>query len=249
MTGFGANQTRGLPAIHAVVVLSDPATGVPTALLDGGPITAQRTAAVTGVVLRRFAPVVRGRAVRETLIGAGAQGHSHVLVLGHVLPGLELTVVDRDPARSEALAAEAATTPGIAAARAVADARTAGADVVVTAASFGPIRQVMTNDWLGEQVTVVPVDDATYCAAEVARAAALFLVDERAQFEANRAAGEFDDYPGPAATIGEAILDGRPRPPGRVVVSHLGVGLADVVFGAAIVAQAEALGLGTILPR
>ena len=35
----------------------------------------------------------------------------------------------------------------------------------------------------------------------------------------------------------------------RVVVTHLGVGLADVILGAAIVKRAEALGLGTILPR
>ncbi len=91
------------------------------------------------------------------------------------------------------------------------------------------------------------VDYATYCAAEVAREAALFLVDERGQFLANRDAGLFDDYPDPTATLGEALLAGTPRPAeGRVVVTHLGVGLADVVFGAAIVRRAEALGLGTL---
>ena len=96
----------------------------------------------------------------------------------------------------------------------------------------------------------MPVDYATYCAAEVARDAALFLVDDRGQFLANREAGQFDGYPDPTATLGEAILAGTPRPAtGRVVVTHLGVGLADVVFGAAIVRRAEALGLGTILPR
>jgi ornithine cyclodeaminase/alanine dehydrogenase len=108
----------------------------------------------------------------------------------------------------------------------------------------------MTNDWLAPDALVVPVDYATYCAAEVARDAALFVVDERAQFLANRDAGLFDDYPDPAATIGEAILDGTTRPPaGRVVATHLGVGLADVVFGAAIVRRAVALGLGSSLER
>jgi hypothetical protein len=33
------------------------------------------------------------------------------------------------------------------------------------------------------------------------------------------------------------------------VVSHLGVGLADLVFADAIVRSAEAAGLGTVLPR
>src|SRR5206468_3218852 len=63
------------------------------------------------------------------------------------------------------------------------------ADVVVTAASFGPVRQVMTGDWLAPNALVVPVDYATYCAAEVAETAALFIVDDRGQFLANRDAG------------------------------------------------------------
>jgi ornithine cyclodeaminase/alanine dehydrogenase-like protein (mu-crystallin family) len=92
------------------------------------------------------------------------------------------------------------------------------------------------------------VDYATYLAAEVARDASLFLVDDRGQFLANRDAGLFDDYPDSTATLGEAILAGTGRPEtGRVVVTHLGVGLADVIFGAAVVRQAEARGLGTIL--
>ena len=42
---------------------------------------------------------------------------------------------------------------------------------------------------------------------------------------------------------------GANRPTGRVVATHLGTGLADVVFGSAILAAAEARGLGTVLPR
>ncbi len=235
-----------------MVLLNDPATGLPTAVLDGGPITALRTAAVSGVAIRRFAPVVSGRAPRAALIGAGIQGRSHLAVLGHVLPGVALTIFDRHPERAAALATEASATEGIGAVAVAPDPRAAtlDADVVVTAASFGPVRQVMTTDWLADRALVVPVDYATYCSAEVARTAALFLVDERGQFLANRAAGLFEDYPDPSATLGEAILAGTPRPTdGRVVATHLGVGLADVVFGAAILRRAETLSLGTILPR
>jgi ornithine cyclodeaminase/alanine dehydrogenase len=108
----------------------------------------------------------------------------------------------------------------------------------------------MTSGWLAPDALVVPVDYATYCAAEVARGAALFLVDHREQFIANRDAGLFDEYPDPTATIGEAILARIPRPTsGRVVVSHLGVGLADLVFADAIVRRADELGLGVELPR
>lgn len=251
VAGFATNNGRGLPAIHALVILNDPSTGLPAAILDGGPITAARTAAVSGVAIRRFGPVI-DRPPRATLIGAGVQGRSHVPVLGHVLPGVELVLYDRHLDRSEALADEARRTPGVGSVAVAEDARAAveRADVVVTAASFGPVRQVMTSDWLTRDALVVPVDYATYCAAEVARDAALFLVDHREQFLANRAAGLFEDYPEPTATIGEAILARTPRPTsGRVVVTHLGVGLADLVFADAVVRRADDLGLGVELPR
>ena len=252
VAGFPENRAAGLPAIHAVVILSDPATGVPRAILDGGPITAQRTAAVSGVALSRFGPEGLGRAARAAIIGAGVQGHSHLEVLGHVLPGVELAIHDRHPDRAGALADAARATPGITAAEVAATPRdaTSEADVVISAASFtDPAhRQSMTADWLRPDALVIPVDYATMCAAEVARTASLFLVDDRGQFLANRDAGQFDGYPDPGATLGEAILAGTLRPEhGRVVVTHLGVGLADVVFADAIVRRAEAAGLGTAL--
>lgn len=251
VTVFPTNALLGIPAIGATVIINDPATGLPVAILDGGPITAHRTAAVSGVVLRRWAPAVAGRPLRVALIGAGAQGHSHLPVIGGILPGSLLAVYDSDTGRAGALADQARATAGIADVTVAPDARAAisPADVVITAASFGPVRQVMTNAWLAETVTVVPVDYATYCAAEVARDAALFMTDERRQFLAKRDEGLFDDYPDPPLTIGEAILSATPRPAGRVVASHLGVGLADLIFGDAIVREARRLGLGTPLPR
>jgi ornithine cyclodeaminase/alanine dehydrogenase-like protein (mu-crystallin family) len=180
------------------------------------------------------------------------QGHSHLEVVGHVLPGVELAVFDRHPERASELAAAARATPGIAAAEASATARdaTSGADIVITAASFTAPerRQSMTGEWLAADALLIPVDYATMCSAEVAREAALFLVDERGQFIANREAGQFDGYPDPHATLGEAILAGTDRPSsGRVVITHLGVGLADVIFADAILLRAESAGLGTLL--
>lgn len=253
VAGYATNTALGLPGISATVILNDAETGIPTAILDGGPITAQRTAAVSGVAIRRWGPQVAGRAPRAALIGAGVQGHSHLPVFGHVLPGVDLHLFDRDRARAERLAGVARSTSGIGRVRVHEDARGAveGADVVLTAASFGPPeeRQSMTNAWLAEGATIVPIDYATYCAAAVAREASLFLVDHREQYLANREAGNFDGYPDPDAMIGEAILADTPRPAGRVVVTHLGVGLADVVFADAIVRAATAMGLGVQLPR
>ncbi len=257
VAGFPDNHRRDLPAIHAVVILSDARTGEPVAILDGGPITAQRTAAVTGVAIARFGPAPTGRdgaPVRAAIIGAGVQGHSHLEVLGHLVPGVDLMIFDRTASQATRLAEAASGTAGIAGVTIASRAQdaVATADIVITAASFTAPdqRQPMTGDWLRDDALVVPVDYATMCAADVARDASLFLVDERGQFLANRAAGQFDGYPDPTATLGEAILAGTTRPPtGRVVVTHLGVGLADVVFADAIVRLAEAAGLGLLLPR
>jgi alanine dehydrogenase len=253
VAGFGTNNARGLPAIHAVVVLNDPATGVPRAILDGGPITAQRTAAVSGVAIGHWAAArpspgggAGGRVV--AVIGAGTQGRSHLPVLGHQLPGARIRLYDRHADRASALAAAGREIAGIADVSVHGSAREAveSADVVVTAASFAPAaeRQVMTPDWLGPDTLVVAVDYATYVSAAIARDAGAFLTDERGQFLANRDAGSFDGYPDPTDTIGGAILGDLARPPGRMLVSHLGVGLADIVFGDAIVTRADELGLG-----
>ena len=61
IAGFPGNRARGLPALHGLVLLADPTTGVPIAILDAGPITAERTAAVSGVAIARFAPRIEGR--------------------------------------------------------------------------------------------------------------------------------------------------------------------------------------------
>lgn len=257
VSGFPANRALGLAPIHALVVVNDPTTGRPTAILDGGPITADRTAAVSGVVIRHWAPRVVGRAVRATIVGAGVQGRSHVDVLGHLLPGVAITIHDRHPDRAAALATAASGVPGVGSAWASAGGATAleavrGADVVVTAVTFArpENRQAMTPDWLATDALLVAVDYAAMCSAATARDAALFLTDDQGQFLANRDAGQFDDFPEPAATIGEAILAGTERPTsGRVVAVPLGIGLADVVFAAAIVERARVSGLGTLLPR
>ena len=47
--------------------------------------------------------------------------------------------------------------------------------------------------------------------------------------------------------LGEALIADMARPSGRVLVSHLGVGLADVVFGRAILEAAVERRLGTML--
>ncbi|MBA2557978.1 MAG: hypothetical protein H0V12_11645 [Chloroflexi bacterium] len=132
----------------------------------------------------------------------------------------------------------------------------ADADLIITVASLGSASQVMTPNWLAPWAVVIAVDFATYAAAELARTAALFAVDDRAQFLAYRDAGHFEGYPDPTLAMGEAI-EQDPRaagaaardPRGHILVTHLGVGLADVLFAEAVRVTAGKKGIGLLLPQ
>jgi ornithine cyclodeaminase/alanine dehydrogenase-like protein (mu-crystallin family) len=252
ITGFPANPATGLPTYHALVVLSNPVTGEPLAVMDAGAITAQRTAAISGTAIRHFLPdgTVRGRPARIAILGAGAQAASHLPVVGHLLPGAVVTITDVDSDRARALAAQAGAVEGIASAESVGGVRKAveSADVVISVVSFGPDRQTLDPAWLGPRTLSVAVDYDMQAPASLAREA-YFVVDERDQFLATRSGAAFAGYPEPNATIGEVLRgDATVATGGRILVTHLGVGLADVVFASAILKRAEQLGLGRLLP-
>jgi ornithine cyclodeaminase/alanine dehydrogenase-like protein (mu-crystallin family) len=250
IVGFPDNPTIGLPTYHALLLLNDPRTGVPVAVMDAGTITAQRTAAISGTAIRLFLPDLGGRPIRVALLGAGAQARAHVPVVGHLLAGAEIRVADVEADRARKLVAAAARIEGIGSAEVAPDVRHAveGADLVVSVVSFGPDHQTLDPDWLGRETLMVAVDYDMQAPAALAREAR-FVVDERDQFLATRDDEFFVGYPDPDATLGEVLRGAAgDRPAGRVLVTHLGVGLADVVFASAILARAQELGLGRILP-
>jgi ornithine cyclodeaminase/alanine dehydrogenase-like protein (mu-crystallin family) len=250
IVGFPENPAAGLPTYHALVILNDARHGLPLAVMDAGTITAQRTAAVSGAAIKLFATVPKARATTVALLGAGVQARGHLPVIGRLLPEASVRIADVDRARAEALAVEARSIDGIGDATVASGVRQAvdGAEVVVSVVSFGPDHQALDPRWLASNTLFVAVDYDMQAPAALAREA-LFVVDERDQFLATRAGGGFAGYPDPAATLGEALRDGIARPAGRILVSHLGVGLADVVFASAILKRAELLGLGVMLPR
>jgi ornithine cyclodeaminase/alanine dehydrogenase-like protein (mu-crystallin family) len=260
IAGFPANLSLGLPAYHALVLLNDPVTGEPLAVMEAGTITAARTAAISGTAIRHFLSGdasagsrvgAAGGALRVAILGAGAQARSHLPIVGFLLPGAQVRVVDVDPARAAGLAEESTAIEGIGSIEAVASVSQAvdSADVVISMVSFGLDRQTLDPAWLAPEALFVAVDYDMQAPGALAREA-LFVVDERDQFMATRSGPTFAGYPDPDATLGEAFRgDAPPRTGGRVLVAHLGVGLADVVFAAAILARAEQLGLGRLLPR
>ncbi|WBY03478.1 delta(1)-pyrroline-2-carboxylate reductase family protein [Ramlibacter tataouinensis] len=99
-----ANAGTPRPAIQGDVVVFDAATGTRTLVLDGPAVTAQRTAAVSLLAAQRLAPVPDGPLL---IVGAGAQGLSHLEAFQAGLPVREVRVASRSRASAERLAQRA----------------------------------------------------------------------------------------------------------------------------------------------
>jgi alanine dehydrogenase len=220
VSGFPRNPERGLPFISGVIVLNDPDTGVPVALMDAAEITAARTAAASGVCIRAWAPAGWRRV---GILGCGEQARWHCAVIRHLEPHAEIVGYDPVTERVRALGddVEVAASPG----RAV-----EGADIVVTA---GPIvespESPLTPDWLTtKRWLLLPIDFDFYVAADTVAAAGLFVTDDVPQFDAYRSAGHFSGWPVPRLSVGDA-LEGEAAGE-RVVACNLGVATLDAAF-------------------
>ena len=72
---FSGNIEQGLPIINAMVILVDPETGLPTAIIDGTYLTALRTGAASGAATELLA---RGDARSVAVLGTGVQGRTQL---------------------------------------------------------------------------------------------------------------------------------------------------------------------------
>jgi ornithine cyclodeaminase/alanine dehydrogenase-like protein (mu-crystallin family) len=233
VSGYLQNAARGLPYISGVIVVNDPETGVPLAILDAAEITAARTAAASGLCIRRWAPAGWSAAI----LGLGEQGAYHLRVLRALEPAVRVRAYDPDPARVARFEGE--VEPAATAREAV-----EGATVVITAAPIVDRPQpAMSADWLPKDYLLLPLDFNAYVQPGPIERAELFAVDDVAQFEYYRRQGYFAGWPEPDASVGTALQEGRQGAP--VACVNLGIGALDAAFAAAVLRRAEHDGVGT----
>jgi ornithine cyclodeaminase len=103
---FPRNVERGLPTIHAVVIVVDAETGQPVALMDGAYLTALRTGAASGVATDLLA---RPDARAAAILGAGAQARTQLEAVCTVRPIETAWVFDAVPGAAAAYVAEMKT--------------------------------------------------------------------------------------------------------------------------------------------
>lgn len=86
---YGDNPVRGLPMIQGCILLFDPKTGTPAALVEGASVTGIRTAAASGAATRALA---REDASVLALLGYGVQAETHLEAMRCVRPVREVRV-------------------------------------------------------------------------------------------------------------------------------------------------------------
>lgn len=98
VTVYQDNPSKGLPMIHAMVMVFDASTGLPLAVMDGEVITAMRTGAVSGLATKLLA---RENAKIVAIIGAGVQGETQLEAVCTVRDIKKTYIFDRDRERRE----------------------------------------------------------------------------------------------------------------------------------------------------
>ena len=246
------NAARGLPAIHAVVLVLDVLTGRPTALMDGTWLTALRTGAVGGLAADLLA---RSDAKTVALFGAGVQARTQLEAVRCVREITEVRVISRSGASADRLAGEVV---GVRAVR-VDDANEAieGADIIIAATSSST--PVFDGARVEPGTHVTGVGSYTLDMREVDTALvqrARIIVDQR-----EAVMEEAGDIVGPIrdgvvdetviiAEIGEVVLG---RVPGRTADSEItffksvGNAVQDVAVAARVLAAAESEGHGLVV--
>jgi ornithine cyclodeaminase/alanine dehydrogenase len=250
ISGYPANRERGLPYISGLLILNDPETGVPIAVMDATWITAMRTGAATAVAARYLA---RSDSASVGIVACGVQGRSNLEALSCVFALSHVKAYDIAEGVAERFAAEMATALGMEI-EAVSHPRDAVADLDLVVTS-GPILRdpspVIEAGWLAPGSLACPLDFDSYWQGAALREADLLATDDLAQLDYYRGKGFFRDTPEPYADLGEIVSGmkpGRTSPGQRAICINLGLALEDMATAILVYERAKRLGIGTELP-
>jgi ornithine cyclodeaminase/alanine dehydrogenase-like protein (mu-crystallin family) len=228
------NASRGLPALHASVLLHDAATGAPLALIDGDQVTARRTAAASALAASFLA---RADARHLLVVGAGRVARLLPAAYRVVRPIEQVTVWARRPQEAEALA-HALADAGVAAAASTDLARAVAAADVVSVATLATT-PLIEGRWLrpGSHLDLIgsftaemrEADDACFAGA------AVYVDTEEALQKSGDLLGPLArgvltaaDVRGTLATLARGAAQGRRDATERTVFKSVGTALEDL---------------------
>ncbi len=239
VAGYEQNNAKGLPYIYGVMIMNDPETGRPVALLDGGWITEMRTPGVSGVTMRH----VPGEPKHLAIVGCGLQGHRHLEVALEVHPGLtHVTAYDRNEGRALEMLALAGDRV-IRAASSPTDALT-DADLVITTITV-PLDPKLDCTNTDPNALLLPVDYDDALAQKAFDDAVVYCVDDLGQYESVADQMYFFGLPKPDTHLAAVVSGEREVPTtGRRMFLNMGIAMDDVALSALVLDRATAAGIG-----
>ena len=93
VSSYPENRLHNLPSVIAVIILCDPTTGYPLAIIDGTDITNVRTGAAGAIAVKHLA---RKDSSTIGIIGAGVQAETQLQAISQILPDIEeLKIFDK----------------------------------------------------------------------------------------------------------------------------------------------------------
>jgi len=251
VSGFPQNMERGLPYITGLLILNDPETGFPLAVMDAVWITAMRTGAASAVAAKYLA---RPDSASLGILGCGVQGRTHLEAMQVAFPGLSVVkAYDLKPENAARFQAEMEAKWGLSI-ELVDSPREAveGLDLVVTA---GPIlkhpRPTIEAGWLKPGGFASPVDFDSYWKPEALAEIDKYCTDDLAQFDYYQSVGYFQNVPDRYADLGELVAGlkpGRETPAERTMAMNLGLAIDDLATAICLYERAQEQGIGTRLP-
>jgi alanine dehydrogenase len=250
-------HNRAQPTHQALICCFDPATGTPAAVMDGGYVTAARTAGGSALATRLLA---RPDARDVLVVGTGVQAEAHARALAR-LPGVQtVRIAGRDPARAAALARSLAAAGVPAEPGGPVEAAVRAADVVCTTTHAAT--PVLRREWLRPGTHLNSVGYNTSGDGELDTATirdALVVVESRAAALAPPPAGAVELLralerhaieASQVAEIGQVAAGtaaGRTGGGQLTVYKSVGVAAQDAAAAALILAAAGRQGAGTVV--
>ena len=250
ISGYPENPKKGLPYITGLLILNDPETGIPIAVMDGTWITAKRTGAATAIAAKYLA---RKDSSSVGILACGVQGRSNLEALSCVF---DIDKVKAFDIHHEVAARFADEMNEVAQAEIeiVNNPKEAvvGLDLVVTS---GPILEdpdpVIEAGWMAEGGFASPVDFDSYWTGDALKEADKLATDDINQMKYYRESGYFKNTPKPYADLGEIAAGkkpGRENADERTICINLGLALDDMATAIRIYEKARKGGIGTRLP-
>jgi alanine dehydrogenase len=231
--GYARNPaTHGLPYVMATIILQDPATGYPIAVMEGGQITNLRTGAVVAVCIKHYA---RPQAHVMAIVGAGVQGRFALTATARVADLDEVRVTDIRQESADAFALEMSHSLKLTV-KAVntVEAAVRGADVVVTATPADA--PLVSDEWLAAGTTAISMGSFQEFADDAVLTADKIVVDSWEQCAHRGELKRLVDTgklsrDGIFAEVGETVAGVRPGRQSdneRIMVVPIGLGSHDI---------------------